>query len=83
MRPHHLRAAAGSSGGIVSTNMMYYDFGNSNSHTPNSNRLYALKPDGTNWDNLGTSSPYSFSINGSNTSSWQSTKGGHLSLIHI
>ena len=80
MRPHHLRAAAGSSGGIVTTNMYYYDFGNGNSYTPGNNYLYALKPDGTNWDNLGSSSPLSFSINGSNSSTWSSTKGGILNL---
>lgn len=80
MRPHHLRAAAGSSGGIVTTDMHYYDFGNTNCFTPGDTYIYALKPDGTSWDNLGYNSPLSFSINGANNSTWSSTKGGIYNL---
>ena len=81
MRPHNLRAAAGNSGGIVTTNMRYYDWGDSNSWDPNHstqpNYMWALNPDGSIKDGYQNTNG-SWWMNMSPNYTYSSSYGGHL-----
>ncbi len=82
MRPHNLRAAAGNSGGIVKTNMRYYDWGDSNSWNSSGthpNYMWALNPDGSIKD--GTQNVNGqWWMNMSQTYTYSSSYGGYLEL---
>jgi len=80
---HRLRAAAGNSGGgIVATNMRYYDWGDTNCWNPNGsnpNYAWALNPDGTIKDGTQNTSGL-WSMQMTQTYTYSSSYSGHLQL---